>query len=222
MPDTLSDSVPSTCIYPTVVVARRAKPGREREFERWLRRLVMVASRAPGHRGAEVQPPNSQHPGEWVVVYQFRDQDSLDLWMRSAERESLLIEGAELLDGEPREQVVALVKHTAPVTAVVSFRLTDQGKVRFDEIYSRVVESMVQFSGFLRSERLEEIEGIQRETTVVFSFGSREQLDAWLGSSERARLFEEIEPYLESGRTMNIVGGFAGWFGGSRLQHPGL
>lgn len=198
---------------PTVVVARCAKPGREREFESWLRRLVMVASKAPGHRGAEVQPPNPQHPGEWMVVYQFRDQDSLEHWMRSAERELLLIEGAELLDGEAREQVVALVGHKSPVTAVASFRLTAQGKDRFGEIYSRVVEAMVQFPGFIRSERFEEIEGIQEETTVVFSFGSREQLDTWLDSSERRQLFEEIEPYLKSERTMNIVGGFAGWFG---------
>ena len=213
MPSTLSDSVPSARRFPTVVVARRAKAGREREFERWQRRLAMVASKAPGHRGAEVQPPNPQHPGEWMVVYQFRDQESLGLWMQSAERRSLLIQGAELLEGQPREQVVALTEHEAPVTAVASFRLTALGKDHFDEIYSRLVESMVQFSGFIRSERFEEIEGLQEETTVVFSFGSREQLDAWLGSSERRDLLEEIEPYLESERTVNIVGGFAGWFG---------
>ena len=213
MPNTLSHSVPSERRFPTVVVARRAKAGREREFERWQRRLATVASKAPGHRGAEVQPPNSQHPGEWVVVYQFRDQESLGYWMKSAERESLLFEGAELLDGEAREQIVALMKHEAPVTAVASFRLTAQGRDRFDEIYSRIVESMVQFSGFIRSERFEEIEGIQEETTVVFSFGSRELLDGWLCSTERRELLEEIEPYLESDRTVNIVGGFAGWFG---------
>ena len=27
---------------PTVIVARRARPGREREFERWLRRVVLT------------------------------------------------------------------------------------------------------------------------------------------------------------------------------------
>ena len=48
---------------------------------------------------------------------------------------------------------------------------------------------------------------------VVFAFDSRQHLDAWLRSDDRAHLLAEIEPYLEGDRTVNVVGGFAGWFG---------
>ena len=47
---------------PTVVVVRRARPGREREFERWIRRLVNRAADAPGAVDAELQPPDGAAP----------------------------------------------------------------------------------------------------------------------------------------------------------------
>ncbi len=56
---------------PTVVVARRPAPGKEREFERWLRRLAVAASEAPGHVRTDVQPPDDVHPCEWTIVYKF-------------------------------------------------------------------------------------------------------------------------------------------------------
>jgi antibiotic biosynthesis monooxygenase (ABM) superfamily enzyme len=54
---------------------------------------------------------------------------------------------------------------------------------------------------------------------VVFAFDSRDHLDAWLGSDARRRLLAEIEPLLDGPRTMNIVGGFAGWFGRPGMAH---
>ena len=54
---------------------------------------------------------------------------------------------------------------------------------------------------------------MQDETVVVFAFDSREHLDVWLESDERRLMLEEIDPYIEGDRTVNVVGGFAGWFG---------
>ena len=48
---------------------------------------------------------------------------------------------------------------------------------------------------------------------MLLSFDTREHLDALARLAERQRLLDEIDPYIEGERTLNVVGGFAGWFG---------
>ncbi len=198
---------------PTVVVARTSVPGREREFERWLRRLAAAARAAPGHLGADVQPPNDVHPGEWVIVYQFEDATSRERWLESPERRRLLDEGAELVDGEAREQVLALASEQESVTAVASFRVKPGHDHLLADFHTQLVDRLTTFPGFLRSELFEPVRGVQDETVVVFSFDTRAHLDAWLESDIRREMLDGIDEYVDA-RTLNVVGGFGGWFGG--------
>ena len=200
---------------PTVVVARRPAAGREAEFEGWLRGLLAVARDAPGHVSSDLQPPDDAHPGEWVVVYQFVDAESLEAWLHSPVRAELMREAADLVDGAPREQLVALAQGPDPVTAVASFRVLRGAERRYGEFHERLVRRLSGFPGFLRSELFEPVPGVQDETVVAFSFDTREHLDAWLRSDARRAMLTEIEPLVEGDRTVNVVGGFAGWFGGA-------
>jgi len=201
---------------PTVVVARRARPGHEREFERWLRRLVAAAKRAPGHVSSQLQPPDPQHPDDWVAIYQFSDAAHREAWIDSSTRQSLMIEGSDLIDGEAREQVLALslAGGTEPVTAVVSFRVDPESLDAFHESFDRLVGRIQAFPGFLRCDLYPPVPGVQEESIVMFAFDSRDHLDAWLDSPERQDVLDEIDPLLEGERTVNVVGGFGGWFGG--------
>jgi antibiotic biosynthesis monooxygenase (ABM) superfamily enzyme len=198
---------------PTVVVARRPVPGREAEFERWLRRLVAAARLAPGHVHSDLQPPNDVHPGEWVILYQFTDSQALQAWLTSGDRDELIAEGRGLIAGGVREQVVALANQPEPVTAVASFFLKPGTGTLYADFYDRLVRALMTFPGFIRSELFPPIPGIQDDTVVLLSFDTREHLDAWLESHERQRLLDEIDPVIEGGRTLSVVGGFAGWFG---------
>ena len=198
---------------PTVIVARTPAPGREEEFEAWLRRLVAAARLEPGHVHSDIQPPNDVHPGEWVILYQFATAELLEAWLRSDTRAAIMAEGDHLVAGRHREQVVALAQGPEPVTAVASFRVKPGNEARYAEFHQRLIDRLSMFPGFLRSELFVPVEGVQDETVVVFAFDSREHLDAWLGSAERGQLLDEIEPYLDGERTINVVGGFAGWFG---------
>lgn len=198
---------------PTVVVARTPAPGHEVEFEAWLRRLVAAARHQPGHVHSDIQPPNDVHPGEWVILYQFTDAERLEAWMTSTTRLGIMAEGVDLVVGAQREQIIALAQGPEPVTAVASFRVKPGNDHRYAEFHGRLVSRLATFPGFLRSELFLPVTGVQDETVVVFAFDSRERLDAWLSSDDRAQLLAEIEPYLEGGRTVNVVGGFAGWFG---------
>lgn len=198
-------------------MSRHPVPGREREFERWLRRLSAAASRASGHLHSDVQPPDEAHPGEWVIVYQFDDAGRLRDWIESPERLGLLSEGAELVDGETRTQIVALADGGDPVTAVASFRVRPGDEAIYDELFDRLVAHLDRLPGFLRIERFDPVEGVQDQTVIAFTFESRDDLDRWFESDERAQFLTDLHRHTEGDRTLNIVGGFGGWFGG-----PGL
>jgi uncharacterized protein len=202
---------------PTVVVARSPLPGREAEFEQWLRRLVAAARRSPGHVHSDIQPPTDIHPGEWVIVYQFTDAESLNGWLTCEERDALVAEGRDLIAGGIREQVVALAHQPEPVTAVASFYVKPGNETRYAEFHDKLVQTMMTFPGFLRSELFPPIPSIQDDTVVLLSFDTREHLDAWLDSAARQRLLDQIAPYIDGERTLNVVGGFAGWFGGAGM-----
>jgi uncharacterized protein len=205
---------------PTVIVARRFRPGRERDGEHWLRRLIDAASAMPGHVESTMQPPDVQHPDEWVIVYRFASSEHLDEWLDSARRHELIAEGEELIDGDAREQVIALADEATTVTAVASFRIDPTGTAEFREWYRRLHDVLDRFDGFIRSELVEPVPGTQDDTAIIFSFTSRRALDRWLESSERRRILAEIDPLLQSDRTVNVIGGFAGWFSGSTSAAP--
>lgn len=196
---------------PTVVVARQVVPGREPEFERWIRRLSLAASAAPGHVRSDVEPPGPAHPDEWTIVYRFADIGHLRAWLESPERAALIAEGADLIVGPAREQVLALPTDT--VTAVSSVRVRPEHQETYRELHEEMLTVISTFPGFRRSEVVEPVPGIQDDTVVLFAFDERPQLDAWLASDERRRIVERMAPLVEGDRVVNVLGGFAGWFG---------
>ncbi|MDX1447459.1 MAG: antibiotic biosynthesis monooxygenase [Acidimicrobiia bacterium] len=198
---------------PTIIVSRRVKPGLEAEFERWNARIRAAAESFPGHLGSEAQPPNEAHPDEWMVVYRFATVDQLEAWMTSPERLALLEEGNRLLEEPVREQRLAAIgPGPEAVTAVMSQRVRTDAWDDFRRAHAEITLAMRRFDGFLSCELIEPVDGVQDEHIVVFAFDSRAHLDRWLESAERRRVLRLIEPLIEGERTLNVVGGFAGWF----------
>src|SRR6476659_5839144 len=79
----------------TVLVARRVRPGKEVEFERWASELTRAASHFDGFLGAGLLRPG--HVGElWHVVYRFASSDELARWEQSGKRAELLASGEQV------------------------------------------------------------------------------------------------------------------------------
>lgn len=206
---------------PTIIVSRRVSPGQEREFERWNARIRTAAESFPGHLGSEAQPPNDAHPDEWMIVYRFATPEQLDAWMTSNERQALLKEGNRLLDGPVREQrLVQTDPGPEAVTAVMSQRVRPDAWDEFRRAHAQITLVMRDFDGFLSCELAEPVPGIQDDHVVVFAFDSRRNLDRWLESDERQEVLALIEPLIEGDRTLNVVGGFAGWFRMDSSREP--
>lgn len=198
---------------PTVIVSRRVRPGAEKEFERWNARIREAAQRFPGSLGSESQPPGDAHPDEWLIVYRFASMDDLDAWLQSPERAELMAEGEMLIDGPVREQrLVEPDPGAEPVTAVLSQRVRPEAAGEFRQFHADVTRAMSQFEGFLKCDFAPPVPGVQDDHVIVFAFDSKTNLDRWLQSEERHAILRRLEPMIEGERTMNVVGGFGGWF----------
>ncbi len=209
MPASPSESSAS----PTVVVARRVLPDSQEEFRAWDWRIRAVAASYPGYLGSEVQPPNTSHPGEWVTVYSFATADELEAWLQSDERGEFMVEVAGMIDGEAREQRVAGMRAAQePVTIVFSQCIAPENYDEFVTLHDDGLSLLSEFPGFLGSELLLPVEGVQEDHVIVASFASRPDLDRWLESETRREWAARIEQLVEGDRTYNVVGGFGGWF----------
>lgn len=93
------DVPPGTLTEPvTVVVTRRVKPDRRRDYEHWLRRFVADAATLPGHLGTQVTPPpeDAADP-EYVSVFRFDSVEHLREFERSDLRGRYLDEVADMV-----------------------------------------------------------------------------------------------------------------------------
>ncbi len=199
---------------PLVVVTRRAMPGRRKAFERWLRELEVAARRAPGFVALQITEPDDRQPDDWGVVYRFTSADSLERWLASPERAAVMESGADLIAGPAREQRLAVAVDRDPVTAVSSVLVRDGAHDEYRQRHDQLVTELDRFPGFLRSELFQPVPGVQDETVVVLSFATRPDLERWLASDERRTALATLEHLVEGDRTLNVVGGFAGWFAG--------
>ena len=206
---------------PTVVVSRRAAPGADGAVADWLEAIVAAARTAPGFEGAQVQPPDDTHPGEWVVVYRFATADDLQGWLGSPVRQRHLEDGSRLFVGAPREQVVAVPVEPEPVTAVSSVRVRPGSQAAVEAHHRRVLRALQRQPGFQRAELLHPVEGEQEETVTVMVFDDRDALQRWLDSPVRAILLADLDPLVESARAVNVLGGWAGWFAPGGGGDPG-
>ncbi len=197
---------------PTVLISRKVVEGREPEFAEWMTRVTRAAQNAPGHVAVDVQRPDSTHPDEWMVVYRFEDRESLDAWLESDVRTELIVEGADLIVGEPQVQLFAATAGSPGVRMVTSYLLKADGRAVHRAVHDDVMRELRHYSGFREREILEPVPGVQPETVVILTFDDDSSLRAWLDSDLRARLLSRLGPHIEGTYTTNVLGGFAGWF----------
>jgi antibiotic biosynthesis monooxygenase (ABM) superfamily enzyme len=196
---------------PTVVVSRRVRPGGEQAFEEWLHRLRVAMEKAPGYVAATFTPPNRLHPDEWVMLYQFDDRAGLEAWLSSSERLELIEESGAYLAGDAVEQQV--VRPGAEwVTLVSSVRLRPGSEQSHLTLHEEAVEEARRLGGLVRDEVVSAASDMQDDTVALLTFATRADLQRWLDSEPRRRILRAMEGLAEGDRTVNVVGGFAGWF----------
>lgn len=77
----------------TVVVSRRARPGRDAELEAWLHGVIAATASFAGYQGSTVLRPQ-QRGGQHVLVFRFESFEALRGWQTSEVRADWLARAA--------------------------------------------------------------------------------------------------------------------------------
>jgi hypothetical protein len=80
----------------TIVVRRKVKPGREKDYEVWLEHLTRGASEMfQGYLGAEFHRPAAPG-GEYRSVFRFDSLENLEVFEKSGFRQTMLADAADM------------------------------------------------------------------------------------------------------------------------------
>lgn len=70
----------------TVIVSRKVRPGREKEFEAWVEGIGRAARAHPGFLLEHVHTPHVPGSRDYVVIFTFDTYEHLEAWETSEER----------------------------------------------------------------------------------------------------------------------------------------
>ncbi|MBD1915639.1 MULTISPECIES: antibiotic biosynthesis monooxygenase [Cyanophyceae] len=80
----------------TVDVMQSVRPGKDREFETLLEKIIGTASTFEGYLGSSIFRPNEQNPSEYRIIFKFDRLENLKRWESSPARQRFLSEAKQL------------------------------------------------------------------------------------------------------------------------------
>jgi antibiotic biosynthesis monooxygenase (ABM) superfamily enzyme len=90
----------------TVIVTRKAKKGRIKEFEEWMDGIIHEAMKFEGHMGVHIiRPSDPPLNREYVIIFRFNTYENLAKWERSEIRKEWLKKSRDVTEGEPKVEM---------------------------------------------------------------------------------------------------------------------
>lgn len=84
----------------TVSIARKVTPGREADYEAWIKGISGVAATFPGHLGVNILRPARETEGKYVTIYRFASWEDCQVFQKSPERAEWLERLDDIVEGE--------------------------------------------------------------------------------------------------------------------------
>ena len=88
----------------TISVSRKVLPGREADFEDWIRGIAEAASHFDGQQGLSILRPSDQTLGRYVMIYRFDSYEHAAAWETSPERSHWIAKLEGISDGDADRQ----------------------------------------------------------------------------------------------------------------------
>jgi hypothetical protein len=86
----------------TVIVTRKAKKEKIKEFEEWMDGIIHEAMKFEGHMGVNViRPTDVLSNPEYVIIFRFSTYENLTKWEKSEIRNEWLKKSRDVTEGEP-------------------------------------------------------------------------------------------------------------------------
>ena len=196
----------------SAVISQRVRPDFEAEFARWQGEVFGAARQFPGFESTEVIRPQPGVQDDWVIVYRFDTAENLRGWLGSAQRR-ILREQVEPCLAPPTERILARAPASdRPVTVVISRKVVRGREADYEYWQKGISAASRRFAGYIGSELLRPVPGIQDEWIVVLRFASPETMDHWLESDVRKSWLEKADAFTREFELQRLGGGLGGWF----------
>ncbi|MCW9035015.1 MAG: antibiotic biosynthesis monooxygenase [Rhodospirillales bacterium] len=92
----------------TVTIARKITPGREADYEAWVKGIADVAQAFRGNLGMKMLKPSLETGDEYVTVFRFNNYKNLRIWADSDERALWVSKLEEMVESETVHKVTGL------------------------------------------------------------------------------------------------------------------
>lgn len=90
----------------TVIVTRKAKKGKIKEFEEWMDGIIHEAMKFEGHMGVNIIRPSDLSNPEYTIIFRFNSYENLTKWEKSEIRKEWLKKSTDVTEGEPKTAVL--------------------------------------------------------------------------------------------------------------------
>jgi uncharacterized protein len=91
----------------TIVISRNVFPGKEKEYDELVRKMIEEAAKIPGNLGVTMLVPEPGKNGLHHVVWRFADEKSMHIWETSYARQKLSRE-ADAISRRSRQEATGL------------------------------------------------------------------------------------------------------------------
>jgi len=81
----------------TLHIQQRVRPDAVARYEQWLRTIVAIAAKYPGHQGVHIIRPTAGH-NEYTILIRFASLANAEYWTGSTDRQNLLAEIADAFE----------------------------------------------------------------------------------------------------------------------------
>jgi len=104
----------------TVIVTRKAKKGKIKEFEEWMDGVSHDAMKFEGHMGVNIiRPSDASSNPEYVIIFRFNTYDNLKKWESSEIRKEWIRKSKDVTEGDPKTEIQTglefwFTPHSAP------------------------------------------------------------------------------------------------------------
>ncbi len=161
----------------------------------WQERLDETAATYKGFIETQVTRASSVQDS-WAAAVTFSSERRLRAWLLSGERHALLDEGVAL--GMAHEREIVFVEGQSPPDGVAVFfhKVAPRDSASFVQSALALREQARNFAGFLGSVLLQPGEN-QGLWISVMQFDSKDDLQVWLSSPERAAVVADLQKYLQ-------------------------
>jgi antibiotic biosynthesis monooxygenase (ABM) superfamily enzyme len=91
----LKDEAGGAPLPVSAIISTRIKPGRERAYRQWERKIAAAQAQAVGFEGYRFEEPMPGVQDDWLAIVRFDSESHLQAWLASPERQKLLDEAAD-------------------------------------------------------------------------------------------------------------------------------